>query len=101
MDLITLFYATCFVVLMLYQWYKNPEKFPPGPKGLPLVGSYPFVGKNPERTFKKWSQKYGTVMSVRMGMKNWVVLNDYDSVYEVSFTKAKPMLQGVFPRSCL
>ena len=72
------------LLIAIFYWYGRPEKFPPGPRGLPIVGVLPFLGKYPERTMKKWSEKYGPIMSVRMGSKDMVVLNDYDVVQQVS-----------------
>lgn len=71
------------LILGLIRWYKRPKNFPPGPRGVPLLGAIPFMGRFPERTIKKWSKKYGPVMSVRMGTWDMVVLNDFDSVHKV------------------
>lgn len=78
--------GVCVVVLLLviYKWYRRPTKFPPGPRGFPVFGCVPFVlGKSASAVYRKWSQIYGPIFSVRMGSKDWVVLNDYDSVSEV------------------
>ncbi|XP_076825446.1 cytochrome P450 2J2-like [Clavelina lepadiformis] len=60
----------------------DPEGFPPGRKGVPFLGCAPFVGSDAPRAFFNWSKDYGSIMSVRMGKKTWVVLNDYDSMYQ-------------------
>ena len=67
------FLAVCLLA-WIYLWYKRPKNFPRGPRGLPFVGGLSFLGKYPERTITKWSEKYGDVMAVRMGPKNMVVL---------------------------
>ncbi|XP_076824079.1 cytochrome P450 2J4-like [Clavelina lepadiformis] len=56
--------------------------FPPGRKGLPLVGVIPWVGGGPAQKIFEWSKEYGPIMSVRMGSQDWVVLNDYDSMHQ-------------------
>ena len=71
------------ILLSFMQWYKRPANFPPGPRGIPLLGAIPFMGKYPERVVKKWTKSYGQVMSVRFGTWEMVVLNDYDSVHQV------------------
>lgn len=73
--------------LYLYNYFRNKSSFvklPPGPPGFPLLGILPFLGKYPERQFSKWSKKYGSIISVKIGLKNYVVLNDYDAIYQVS-----------------
>ncbi|CAK8679361.1 cytochrome P450 2J2-like [Clavelina lepadiformis] len=64
-----------------------PHNFPPGRKGVPFLGCAPFVGSDASRAFFNWSKDYGSIMSVRMGDKTWVVLNDYDSMYEAFVEK--------------
>ena len=73
-----------FLLVWIYQWQKRPKNFPPGPRGLPLIGVLPFLGKYPERTFVKWSEKYGDVLSFRVGLKPVVVLNNYERIEQVN-----------------
>ncbi|KAL8127071.1 hypothetical protein AgCh_014119 [Apium graveolens] len=40
---------------------------PPGPIGLPVIGHLHMLGKNPYRNLYKLSQKYGPIMSIRLG----------------------------------
>uniref|UniRef100_H2YMP1 Cytochrome P450 2U1 n=1 Tax=Ciona savignyi TaxID=51511 RepID=H2YMP1_CIOSA len=68
------------VFLALYYWYRRPKNYPPGPRGIPLLGFLPFLGNYPERTMYKWSKKYGPVMSVRMGRQDWVILGDHETI---------------------
>ena len=71
------------LLLYLYNWYKRPKNFPPGPRGIPALGVLPFMGKYPERAIKKWSKTYGPVLSVRFGTQDVVMLNDLESVQQV------------------
>ena len=71
------------LLLYLYNWYKRPANFPPGPRGVPLLGVLPFMGKYPEKVLKKWSKNYGAVMGVRFGPNDLVVLNDFDAIQQV------------------
>jgi len=68
---------------LVFHWYRRPKNFPPGPRGLPLLGVVPWLGIYTQKTFVEWSKKYGSVMSVRMGMEDLVVLNDFESIQEV------------------
>ncbi|CAK8671316.1 unnamed protein product [Clavelina lepadiformis] len=70
-----------FVLLSIY-WYRRPANSPPGPRGIPFFGMYPFVGKFMERTMAKWKKTYGPVMLVRMGLQDMLVLNNFESIYQ-------------------
>ena len=78
--------AICIVILLLYALWKKKThpNFPPGLKGFPIVGVMPYLDKYVEKILKKWSlDKYGPVMSVKIGMTTKVVLNNYDFIMEV------------------
>ena len=81
--------ALVVVLLSWYYWYRRPRDFPPGPRGIPILGAAPFAGAYVFKSLMKWSEKYGAVFSARMGTDDWVILNDYDSIYQVHhiFTK--------------
>lgn len=59
----------------------NP-KYPPGPVGLPFMGSLPFLGEEPHKTMAEFAKKYGNIFSLYMGTKYTVVLNDFESMKE-------------------
>ncbi|GBL95313.1 Cytochrome P450 2A6 [Araneus ventricosus] len=78
--------ASCVLFMVIHRiakWYNLRKKIPPGPIGLPFVGYLPFVGKEPHRTFWNMRSKYGDIISVFMGPKYTVILNDYNSAKEV------------------
>ncbi|CAK8696141.1 unnamed protein product [Clavelina lepadiformis] len=85
-----LFLAT---FLGVYYWFWRPKKFPPGPRGIPILGVVPFLGKWPERVIQGWCKKYGPVVSVRMGREDWVVLNDFESLNQC-FVKQHTKFSG-------
>ncbi|GFY64860.1 cytochrome P450 2F3 [Trichonephila inaurata madagascariensis] len=74
-----------FVKLLqtLVKWISVVRKRPPGPVGLPIVGYLPFLGKEPHKTFWKMKDKYGDIISVYLGPKYTVVLNEYTVMKEV------------------
>ncbi|XP_076808672.1 cytochrome P450 2C30-like isoform X2 [Clavelina lepadiformis] len=77
--------AALFVVTFVgvYYWYRRPNKFPPGPRGIPFLGVIPLFGKWPERQCNEWKKKYGPIFSVRaLGRQKWIVLNDFESINE-------------------
>ncbi|GBN32352.1 hypothetical protein AVEN_57040-1 [Araneus ventricosus] len=71
------------ILQKLVRWFTVGRKRPPGPFGLPLVGYFPFLGKEPNKTFWNMRGKYGNIIGVNLGPKYTVVLNDYISMKEV------------------
>ncbi|PCH44804.1 cytochrome P450 [Wolfiporia cocos MD-104 SS10] len=58
--------------------------FPPGPKGLPLVGNLFDMPKSQAwKTFTKWSEKWGDVISVSVFGQTIVILNSVECVNEL------------------
>uniref|UniRef100_A0AAT9UTC3 Cytochrome P450 CYP736A360-like protein n=1 Tax=Cnidium monnieri TaxID=94007 RepID=A0AAT9UTC3_CNIMO len=86
------------------------HKPPPGPIGLPLIGSLHMLGKLPHRTLYKMSQKYGPIMSLRLGLMPTIVvsspvaaelfLKTHDAVFanrpKVQFSDSKTMAFSEF-----
>ena len=72
------------VFLYLINWYKRPNKFPPGPRGIPIFGYLPFIGNKPHKTVLKLSKKYGPILSIRFGLEDHLFLNDFESIHKVS-----------------
>ncbi|GFP97922.1 geraniol 8-hydroxylase [Phtheirospermum japonicum] len=56
---------------------KNKKLFPPGPKGLPLIGSFLTIGDRAHESLAKLAQTYGPLMTLRLGFVN-VVKHDTD-----------------------
>jgi len=59
------------LVLLSLIWVRRPKNFPPGPRGLPLVGYLPFLNKlDPDYPFRgmaKLANVYGPVTGFYMG----------------------------------
>jgi len=70
-------------ILYLVHWYKRPKLFPPGPRGIPILGYIPMIGKRAHEAAAKLSKTYGPIVGVRIGSSDVVVLNDYDSICQV------------------
>lgn len=78
--------ATCFIgALLLFWWHKIakvPDRFPPGPIGLPLVGYLPILFyKNILEGMNKLHDDYGPTVSLNIGPgKRMVTIGDYDTL---------------------
>ncbi|CAK8671924.1 unnamed protein product [Clavelina lepadiformis] len=78
----------------LWQWWKKPHpRFPPGPRGVPILGILPFFGKNPSKSTMHWSLRYGSIMSQRMASWDVVYVNNYETYYKC-FVKNCNTLNG-------
>ncbi|KVH96883.1 cytochrome P450 CYP736A12-like [Cynara cardunculus var. scolymus] len=68
----TLFCYWCFTHL-------RHNKLPPGPMPLPIIGSLHLLGNLPHRALHKLSQKYGPIMSIRLGCVPFVIVSSPDA----------------------
>ncbi|KAI7724482.1 hypothetical protein M8C21_002707 [Ambrosia artemisiifolia] len=82
-------YPTILAVLLLvltglfsWRWlstYLRRETLPPGPVPLPVIGSLHLLGSLPHRSLHKLSQKYGPIMSIRLGSVQFVIVSSPDA----------------------
>ncbi|EEC18835.1 cytochrome P450, putative, partial [Ixodes scapularis] len=93
---VPLFAITAAIIWYIYQSQDN-SKLPPGPKGVPLLGYIPFLGKNHHLKFAELAKVYGPIVRFKYGMVNVVVLNDYASVKKwLTHTAFHSRLRNVF-----
>lgn len=73
-----------FIVVLLLvraiQLLKEASSLPPGPWGLPVLGSLPFLKGDLHLHFRDLTQKYGSLISTRLGSQLIVVLSDYKMI---------------------
>lgn len=72
--------AVFFLVLLfvrVLQIIRENRSLPPGPWGLPIVGSLPFLKGDLHLQFRDLTQKYGSLFSTRLGSQLIVVISDY------------------------
>lgn len=58
---------------------------------VPLLGSLPYLGRNPAQVIAKWHKQgqYGSIFRVKFGPMDAVVLNDYESIRQCYVRKGQ------------
>ncbi|XP_075543684.1 uncharacterized protein LOC142578168 [Dermacentor variabilis] len=65
------------------------KKLPPGPRGFPLVGHLPYGPRNFDyKRCLEISKQHGPVFRLKVGVKDIVILNDFESIKDVLTRKA-------------
>uniref|UniRef100_T1JPJ8 Cytochrome P450 n=1 Tax=Strigamia maritima TaxID=126957 RepID=T1JPJ8_STRMM len=82
-DMVTvgLFFLVLALVAYIHRW-RVLRRLPPGPRGVPILGCLPFVGREPHKTLRQLSEQYGPVFSVYLGSKLCVFISDVKLVRE-------------------
>ncbi|XP_046363738.2 cytochrome P450 1A1-like [Haliotis rufescens] len=83
------FVVTFLVSAALIKVVKSltPSHTPPGPWGVPVLGTLPFFGKEPNVTFTEMWQKYGNVFSIKLGSWPAIVVNGREAIREALVEK--------------
>ncbi|KAF3626496.1 hypothetical protein BC332_30249 [Capsicum chinense] len=79
----SLIWETLLVVCIVYALHEllnmcKRKKFPPGPKGLPILGHLHLLGKNPHQDLQKLAKKHGPLMFMRLGLVPTYVASSVD-----------------------
>ncbi|KAL4811716.1 cytochrome P450 [Aspergillus spinulosporus] len=76
--------TSLLVALVPYTWASlRPKNFPPGPKPLPLIGNLNLIPPSKAfLLFHQWTKKYGSIIGLKFGPTNVVVLNNWRDVQE-------------------
>ncbi|KAK4795824.1 hypothetical protein SAY86_028150 [Trapa natans] len=72
--------------LAWYLWiicFRTPKGSPPGPFGLPIVGSLPFLDPELHTYFADLARRYGPVLKIMLGKKVCIVVSSPSAAREV------------------
>ncbi|KAM3748270.1 hypothetical protein ACB098_05G095200 [Castanea mollissima] len=71
-------------LLHIKDWlFKKRVQLPPGPTGLPIIGSLLTLGDRPHESITKLAETYGPLMTVRLGFNVTVVASSAEMAREI------------------
>lgn len=71
-----------FLVKSIFQRYKT-RNLPPGPTGLPILGSLPHLGARPHESLFHMARRHGPLMTLRLGSVTTVVASSPEAAREI------------------
>jgi cytochrome P450 len=74
---------------------------PPGPDGLPVLGSTLSFLNDPFEAYERWAAEYGDVVATDIGPRTFVMVAHPDPIEEVLVTEQDQFVKGDFQRSQL
>ncbi|KAJ4842803.1 hypothetical protein Tsubulata_037926 [Turnera subulata] len=85
LSLILVVISTTYVILKCIDGFSSPKRkpLPPGPKGWPIVGNIPHIGRLPHLSITKFSQIYGPLISLKLGSRVVVVASSPAAATEI------------------
>ncbi|KAH0464794.1 hypothetical protein IEQ34_004897 [Dendrobium chrysotoxum] len=103
--LLTLSLTRLFPFLIRLKSKQGKEKqllpLPPGPHGLPILGSLPFLKPNLHQYFSGLARTYGPVFSIRLGYKLFVVISSPSAAREILKDQDAAFANHVIPAAIL
>ncbi|XP_068172648.1 cytochrome P450 2F5-like [Antennarius striatus] len=101
MESATLLLVGLLIVLLwlLTQKTRKQPRLPPGPAGLPIVGNLLQLDKKaPFKTLLEFSETFGPVITIHLGLWRFVILVGYDTVKEALVDQGDDFAgRGPFP----
>ncbi|XP_070574469.1 steroid 17-alpha-hydroxylase/17,20 lyase-like [Ptychodera flava] len=82
------FLVVVLLVVIAALWSMHiPSGFPPGPRGLPFIGSIGALAKDPVCAITDLTKKYGDIYSLKVGRERMIILNNIELVREALVKK--------------
>ncbi|KAI1299637.1 Cytochrome P450 2J6 [Halotydeus destructor] len=80
---VALLVATVGLVTSLHTWLQDKAKWPKGPKGWPLLGYVPYLGRFSFETFHKLQEQFGPIFTVQIFTSKLIVVNGLQPIKEI------------------
>ncbi|XP_013405673.1 cytochrome P450 2J2 [Lingula anatina] len=86
----SLIHAVLLTLAVIESWFliRRVSRLPPGPRGLPIVGSLPWLAKDSHLVLMNWAKKYGNIFTVNFGSRKVIVLNELETIKEAFLKKS-------------
>ncbi|KAI1299635.1 Cytochrome P450 2J3 [Halotydeus destructor] len=91
---VTLLLIAVTLALLLRGWLHDRSRWPKGPRGLPLLGYVPYLGRFSFETFHNLQQQYGPIFTVSLFTKKLIVVNGLEAIKEL-FSKDELLARPV------
>ncbi|XP_059623538.1 cytochrome P450 84A1-like [Cornus florida] len=79
----TIFFIVPLLLLFLLSRLRRRPPYPPGPKGLPVIGNMKLMGELTHRGLAKLARQYGGIFHLRMGFLHMVAVSSPDIARQV------------------
>ncbi|KAL1817334.1 hypothetical protein DCAR_0521762 [Daucus carota subsp. sativus] len=88
MDTILISVAMCILLAFTLRFFrriisKAPQKLPPGPYPLPIIGNIHKLGKLPHKSLNNLAQVYGPIMRLKLGRVTTIVISSSSAAQQV------------------
>lgn len=91
------------VVCVWFAWRKlfgKRMRYPPGPRGWPLLGALPYLGTRPHDSLRELSKKYGPIMFMYWGLRPALIVSTPETAKAILKTHdhtfaGRPALENV------